>query len=281
MTGATTMGGVRLDCLLELLSDKDEVTQRIVRSKVLELGWDAVVYFYDNIDRVIPEELRTDVRRNVRETSVLMAVCQLTDLMKSGTELYLPDCLYYLTRIVQPELRPEEFRSAYEGIGNDLMCELRDGMTAVEKVEMLNCIMFDMHGFCLNRTGRDGAEHPISLTELLKCRKGGAVGLSIVYFLLAAYAGLPVYPVFPRSPGYYVSYMEEGRSLFTVDVGGGGRITDPVPAETMHRLRRSGDGRGVVYIYATALRHYCRGLSKSEVTALEGVALMAGIRSIP
>ena len=108
---------------------------------------------------------------------------------------------------------------------------------------MLNYTMYDKYGFALSAPSGKEDEPNVLLPRLLKRRKGGTVGLSCVYFLLASYAGLPVYPVFPKSPGYFVTWMEQGRSLFTIDVGNHGRISEPVP-------------QTILYIYAAALKRF-------------------------
>ena len=121
---------------------------------------------------------------------------------------------------------------------------------------MLNYTMYDKYGFALSAPSGKEDEPNVLLPRLLKRRKGGTVGLSCVYFLLASYAGLPVYPVFPKSPGYFVTWMEQGRSLFTIDVGNHGRISEPVPRSVWKDTPLMGTGQTILYIYAAALKRF-------------------------
>ena len=157
---------------------------------------------------------------------------------------------------MEPELTPDAFRGCYEDVGNSLLCELTDSMTAVEKAEMLNYIMYDKYGFTVSTPSEEEDEPDVLLPRLLKRRRGGTVGLSCVYFLLASYAGLPVYPIFPKTPGYFVGWIEQDRSLFTIDVGNHGRISEPVPRNTWKKTPLIGKDQTILYIYAAALRRF-------------------------
>lgn len=245
-----------LNSLLELMQDRDEVTQELVRNRIFTLGWPALDYCFRHQNRVVPQEGRRDVALFLRDTSSIYGVRQILDLMLTGDTFFVPDGLYYLTRILMPSLTPEEFSSCYAGPACDLVSELRDTMTAVEKVEMLNYIVFDRCSFRLSSGYRDGYEDVVLIPDIMERRQAGVVGLSAVYFLLASYAGLPVYPVFPREPGYYVAYFEDGRTLFSMDMGQKGRISDPIPAASWLDTGIMGKDQTILYLYATALRRF-------------------------
>ena len=243
------------ESLLTLLQDRDEVALALVRDRIMFLGWPAVSYCFENLTRVVPSDRRAAVRRFLHSISSSCSVDELERLLEEGNFFFVPDGLYYLSRILMPELTPGE---------------LRDNMTAVEKVEMLNYIVFERYGFQLSRGGMDGYEDRILLPEIMERRMAGVVGLSAVYFLLASYAGLPVYPVFPREPGYYVAYFEDGRTLFSMDMGNRGHITDPVPRRSWLDTDFMGTDRTILYLYATALRRFGRQpLAEPQVSLLE------------
>ena len=256
MTDARQLDRAELDNLLALLEDRDEVTFEVVSDRVFALGRNALDYFFRNVYRQTEPYRRSFVLKRICQMSSLLAYKELLDLMRTGPDLYVPDGMYFLTRIMEPELTPDAFRGCYEDVGNSLLCELTDSMTAVERVEMLNYTMYDKYGFALSAPSGKEDEPNVLLPRLLKRRKGGTVGLSCVYFLLASYAGLPVYPVFPKSPGYFVTWMEQGRSLFTIDVGNHGRISEPVPRSVWKDTPLMGTGQTILYIYAAALKRF-------------------------
>ena len=242
-----------MDNMLVLLSDKDQATADIIREKVFGLGWKAVEYFYNNLNRVTAPQNRLAVLARIHNISVMLAYREMLELVRSGRIFYVPDGMYFLTRILMPEMTPREFRECYEEIGDSLLCELRDTMTAVEKTEMLNYIMFDKYGFTVDEKEN---EREALLPILLRERRGGTVGLSSVYFLLASYAGLPVYPIFPKNPGYFVAYFDRDSTLFTMDMGNRGRISDPIPRDLWKDTPAMGTDMSILYIYAAALKRF-------------------------
>lgn len=244
------------DSLLVLMQDRDGVTRSLVRDRLCALGWNAVNYCFCNLERVIPEgEGRAMARSFLRDVSSSYSVRELEDLLRKGS-FFVPDGLYLLTRIMMPELTPGGFHDCYMDPAGDLVCELRDTMTAVEKVEMLNYIVFDRYGFQLSYDMSDGYGEVVLIPDVMESRRAGVVGISAVYFLLAAYAGLPVYPVFPRMPGYYVAYFEGARTLFSMDMGDRGRISDPVPRRLWLDTAFMGTDQTILYLYANALRRF-------------------------
>ena len=245
-----------LNNLLILLEDRDEETLNIVRDRTFALGWKAVDYFFSNLYVVTEPSRRAFVLERIRQMSSMLAFKQMLDLMLQGPDFYVPDGMYFLTRMLEPELTPEIFRGFYEEMAGSLVCELRDTMTAVEKAEMLNYIMYDKYGFSVSTPSEEEDEPDVLLPRLLKRRRGGTVGLSCVYFLLASYAGLPVYPIFPKTPGYFVGWIEQDRSLFTIDVGNHGRISEPVPRNTWKKTPLIGKDQTILYIYAAALKRF-------------------------
>ena len=235
MTDARQLDRAELDNLLALLEDRDEETLNIVRDRTFALGWKAVDYFFSNLYVVTEPSRRAFVLERIRQMSSMLAFKQMLDLMLQGPDFYVPDGMYFLTRMLEPELTPE---------------------TAVEKAEMLNYIMYDKYGFSVSTPSEEEDEPDVLLPRLLKRRRGGTVGLSCVYFLLASYAGLPVYPIFPKTPGYFVGWIEQDRSLFTIDVGNHGRISEPVPRNTWKKTPLIGKDQTILYIYAAALKRF-------------------------
>ena len=253
-----------LDSLLFLLTDHDRVTQRVLADRFCSMTWDEMSYCLANVDRVVPAQDRAFVRMCLEDASSVLAFADLQAGLVEPYGTYVPDCLYWLTRIVEPYLSPAGFRNLYERMGNDLICELRDNMTALEKAEILNHMFFSCFGFCMKYDGDNGRD--VVLTNILKNREGGEIGLSSAYFLFARYADLPVYPVFPDNPGYYVGWIENGEALFTMDICNKGKVSDPVPSHMWKNPRMTGLDCTIYYVYAASLRYM--GLPLSDKKAL-------------
>lgn len=245
-----------LNDLFDLLSDNDEVTRGAVARRVFEVGWVAVDHFYGRLALAGKSHAASEIRRSVNELSMGLSFMELAGLLEEGNYLCVADGMYYLTRILVPDLSPEKFRSGWQSAGDGLACEITDGMTAVEKTEMLNFVFYDRCGFRM-RTDMVGDRKGTLLSCIMENREGGPVGLSSLYVLLACHAGLQIYPLFPKSPGFFISYFDNGNALFTIDMGNRGRISEPVPRHVWRETDIMGTDRSALYLYAAALRRFC------------------------
>lgn len=257
-----------LDSLLYLLTDTDRVTQSRLAERFGHMSWMEISYCLTNADRIISGPEKEYVRTCLEDASAILAYADFEASMLHSESSYVPDCMYYLTRILEPYLSPQGFRNLYESMGNELICELRDDMTAVEKVEMLNYVFFTRHGFKIVSDGDEGRK--VLLTSVLKNREGGEIGLSSAYFLLARYADLPVYPVFPKNPGYFVGWFEGDNTLFTMDIFNKGRVSEPVPPGDWRKPRTTmGKDHTIYYVYAASLRYMGPPLSDKKTLLLD------------
>ena len=262
-----------LDSLLVLMQDRDRLTREKVSGRLYELGWTAIDYCLCNVERMIPETEQRSVVSALCNVSSVYAARQAHEILRFGpSSFFLPEGLYCLTRIVDPEYLQQDFRTACGRICSPLMGELRDSMTAVEKVEMLNYFVFDKLGFTLAGESCDTLDEAVVLlSDVMESRKAGVVGISTIYFLVARYAGLPVYPVFPKVPGYYVAYFENGRTLFSMDIVNRGRIADPVPKKSWLETDLMGTDQTIMYLYATALRRFGEPVRRMQAELLDGL----------
>ena len=58
--------------------------------------------------------------------------------------------VYLIAKYQYPDLRFEDVREKIEIVKKDVWLELNENLTALEKVKILNHIIFDIHKFSLN-----------------------------------------------------------------------------------------------------------------------------------
>ncbi len=106
-----------------------------------------------------------------------------------------------------PELTFEELNDAINQLRKDIWLELNEHLTALEKVRILNHILFDVHGFSRNNSNFLAPQNSF-ICDVLDTRKGNPISLSIVYSVIAGRLGLPIYGVnLPKN--FILAYMDE------------------------------------------------------------------------
>jgi regulator of sirC expression with transglutaminase-like and TPR domain len=110
-----------------------------------------------------------------------------------------------------PDLDEERIINKIEVIKRDIWLELNPNLTALEKVRVMNHIIFEIHGYSGN-TANFHAPQNSYLNNVLESKKGNPLSLSILYSVIAQSLGLPVYGV--NLPEHFIlAYKDEFEDL--------------------------------------------------------------------
>ncbi|MBN3035348.1 MAG: transglutaminase family protein [Bacteroidales bacterium] len=108
---------------------------------------------------------------------------------------------FLISRYQYPDLREKDIRDQIDQIRKDIWLELNSNLTALEKVQVINHILFDIHQFSGNKTNFEAPSN-FFLNEVLQTRKGNTLSLGILYILLARSLDMPVFGV--DLPQYFI-----------------------------------------------------------------------------
>ena len=130
--------------------------------------------------------------------------------------------IYLISKLIVPDIDEIYFKDLIGILIKDLVEEINDQKTALEKMQIFNHIFYHR---LLFKCG----DYPVTresttiLTSVLSSRHGIPLSISLVYFLLARCVGLEVYPMcFPG--GFVPSYVENNKILFYMDIFREGEI---------------------------------------------------------
>lgn len=184
--------GVSVLTDLEVLYNKEKSyrTKGLIADKIQYLSNEFVL---DELGRMVNHEY-PDLERGIYLISKLI----VTDI----DEIYFKDLLGILIR--------------------DLVTEISEEKTALEKMQIFNHIFYHR---LLFKCG----DYPITresttvLTSVLSSRHGVPLSISLTYFLLARCVGLEVYPMCFQG-GFVPAYIEKDKILFYMDIFRDGEI---------------------------------------------------------
>jgi len=101
---------------------------------------------------------------------------------------------YLIARLQYPDLRFSDINEPVEKIKNDVWLELNDNLTALEKVRIINHIIFDIHKFSRNSANPANPQNSY-LNQVIETKKGNSYSMAIIYLAIAQKLGLPLYGV--------------------------------------------------------------------------------------
>jgi hypothetical protein len=117
-----------------------------------------------------------------------------------------------IARYQYPDLDENKLRKQLHQIKQDVWLELHDDLTAIEKVKIINHIMFEVHQFGGNITNYHAPQNSF-INVVLETKKGNPVMLSVIYALVCKELGIPVYGV--NLPQHFVlAYVNDFANLF-------------------------------------------------------------------
>jgi len=192
--------------LITLLDDENSEIFHNVRNKLIEYGNEVVpeleAAWEESFNPLIQQRIE-DIVNQIQFDYVLHAL----ENWSKGTKHDLLEGWLILTKYQYPDLEEKKIRAQIERIRKDAWIEINDEQTALEKIKILNHILFGIHGFSGNSTNYHAPGNNF-LNNLLESKKGNAVSISTFYIILAAQLGIPVYGV--NLPEHFIlAYKDE------------------------------------------------------------------------
>jgi regulator of sirC expression with transglutaminase-like and TPR domain len=182
-----------LEALIRLIDEPDEAVFLNIREKILGYGSRAIPLLQKMWDNNFNPQIQHRIESlmaQLRRESLYQELSNWYTL--GGMNLLLGYIL--VSRSEHPNLDEEKIRSFIDKIKQDIWLELNNNLTALEKVRIINKIIFDIYRFDGNRTHFHSPSNFL-IDQLIETRKGSPISLSILYIVLAQSLGMPIYGV--------------------------------------------------------------------------------------
>lgn len=200
------MSREEIQALIQLLDDPSEEVSQTVTRNLLDQGSDILpdleAAWEGSIDIDHQERLINLIQEIQQKTSHQM----MKEWIRSGASDLLTG-VYILARYQYPDLEYQEIEDPLEKIIRDVWLELNNNLTALEKVRILNHILFEVNGFSRNSSDFYSPRNSF-INQVLETRKGNPISLAVVYSVIAQRLGLPIYGVnLPKN--FILAYKDE------------------------------------------------------------------------
>ena len=193
------MNDKKLHALITLLDDPDDSVFRMVEQEILKE--DAKIV--DKLEQIWETSLDELIQYRIEN---LIQQIQFNDtkerIKKWSTQktLDLFDGFFLISRYQYPDLKLKNITNRLEKITKDIWLEFNNSLTALEKITVINHIIYDIHKFSINHPNINSPQN-CYLNQLLETQKGNPVSLAILYILVARKLELPIYFIdFPKNP---------------------------------------------------------------------------------
>ena len=179
--------------LISLLDDPDTNVFNTVSEKIIMEG-NAVIPVLENVWEKSTDPVLQSRIENIIDSIQYNYLAGEFQKWAQSPEMDLLQGTILVAKIQYPELNPSPIHEELEKIRRDIWLELNSSLTALEKVKIINHVIFTLHGYKPD-TSNYFAPKNYFINTLIETKQGGPIILSLFYAIIAQKLGLPIYCV--------------------------------------------------------------------------------------
>ncbi|MEI6021034.1 MAG: transglutaminase-like domain-containing protein [Bacteroidota bacterium] len=210
----TEMSLKEVIALITLLDDPDEVIYDQVKNRFVSLGPPAIPHletaWENSFDAIMQKRIELIIHtiqfETLQKALKYWANEEQDDLLKG---------ILILSRYQYPDLDENKIKRILQQIKQDVWLELHEDLTALEKIKIINHILFEVHMFSGNITNYHAPQNSF-INHVLENKKGNPLMLSVIYMLICKELDVPVYGI--NLPQHFVlAYLNDYANLIDVN----------------------------------------------------------------
>jgi len=195
-----------LNALISLLDEPSNPVFYKIKEKILYYGIDAIPFLEDAWDNSFDNNIQIRIEEIIHSIQLGNLKDALINWNKNN-RLDLLEGFYLVSKYQYPDLNYNKLKEQVSRIEKDIWLELNSNLTALEKIKVINHVLFDINRFAGNKTNIDAPQN-LFLNNLLETRKGNHLSLGILYIVLSQKLGIPIFGV--NLPQHFIlAYMDE------------------------------------------------------------------------
>jgi hypothetical protein len=216
------MSNKEMQALISLLDDPDTTIFDDVRNKIISYGDNVIPHlesaWENSFDHLLQERIE-DIIHHLQFESIKLELVN----WKNSPEKNLIDGAIIIAKYQYPDLEEDKIHNYIKQMIQDVWLELNDNLTALEKIKVLNRIIFDVHGFYGNTKNINSPKNSY-INNVIERKKGNPITIGILYLAICKKLNIPMYGV--DVPAHFVlAYAEDGEiPLFYLNVFNKGTV---------------------------------------------------------
>jgi len=200
------MNEKELDSLIRLLDDPDTEVFRHVEQRLITMGPEVIHRLESAWEQSFDPMLQSRIENLIHKIQFEDVVQEL-ELWKLGGSFDLLQGLIIVNKYQYPDMDEQKIVNQIEAIKRDAWLEMIYSMSAVEKVRLLNHIIYNTHGFSGNTSNYHDPQNSY-IGKVLETRRGNPILLACIYSIVAQKLDIPIYGV--NLPKHFIlAYTED------------------------------------------------------------------------
>lgn len=204
-----------LEAQIRLLEDPDKQIYSLIHESIVQRGIDAIPVLeqaWDNSLLPIVHQRIEDIIHDINFNQILEAVEKWSN--ESRKDWF--NILFLISKFYFQNLNKALLIEEFTKIKNEIWLEINDNLTAFEKIQILNHILFKKYQISQTKEGQEHIQNYF-LSEALVNKKGNDLSIGLLYLLICAHLNWPVYGV--NLPGNLIlAYLDTHPQKITTEL---------------------------------------------------------------
>lgn len=200
--------------MISLLDDTDIEVINSITGNLVKQGTEVIPELEKAWEGSPNEKIQVRLENLIQEIQFNGVKKDLERWIRTGAE-YVLEGAFHVARFQYPDISISKLNERVENIRKDVWIEINSNLTALEKVKILNYIIFDLHKFTRNNDDFYSPQNSF-INLVFENKKGNPISLAIVYLAVASKLELPIYGVnLPKN--FILAYKDEFRHRDAAD----------------------------------------------------------------
>lgn len=206
--------GQEVETLISLLEDNDNEVLHAVTDELLKQGVTIIPKLEHAWETANDLKLQERLENVIHNIQFVNAKNKLKNWIDSGHENLLEGAAY-IAQFQYPNTNVENLTKLVDNISNDIYLSAHNQLSAIEKIRLLNYVIFELNNFNRNTANFYSPQNSF-INQVIETRKGNPISLGIIYLAVARKVGLPVFGVnLPKC--FVLAYLNEFRHIDSKD----------------------------------------------------------------
>lgn len=206
------MNDKELASLIKLLDDPDAEVSQHVEERLLSYGNEVIEYlegaWEQSFDALLQERIENLVHK-IQYNSVKKEL----ELWYHGGAFDLLQGVIIINKYQYPDMDPLKIINQIEEIKRDIWLQMVYEMSAIEKVKIINHVLYSIYNFSGNTTNHQDPQNSY-ISQVLESKKGNQISLAIIYAVIAQKLDIPIYGV--NLPQHFIlAYIDEAKEYIS------------------------------------------------------------------
>jgi hypothetical protein len=179
--------------LIQLLDDPDNLVFEAVSEKILQVG----IAMVPDLEMAAKQAMSSVLFERIEHIIKILHFNQLKEDFRQwilNPNPRLIDGAWLMARYQFPDLSKQDFYKSIKPLRDEIWLELSDTLTALEKITVMNTLVFGRKRVLLN------SDHPNSpgnnfIHRMIETGKANAHSINLLYAILAQESGIPLFVV--------------------------------------------------------------------------------------